>query len=484
MVWVAVGVAAFQLAFLGHGLEFLVLVYLGCLFELRRLPTPRRAFWMGTVLGLGVYGPQLLFLWKVFGFEAGGFTVSPVAPILWLVLAVFHGFFVLLLRQVERRHGALAVVLAAPVLWMGLEFGRCEAWWLRFAWFTVGETVTAWGPLLRGSGVYGSGALLMAVVATGLGLRHESLRRRCIGRVLALGLILVAWGTGRGTRPLPATRSVEVAGLQLETPGESDVLGGLDRVLVRHPTAPLIVLGEYNLDGPPSESVRRWCREHQRWLVVGGTEPVADAPAKSGAAPRLSPGAGGGAFRDTAFVVGPSGTIEFSQAKSVPIQFFQDGLPATGQEVWESPWGRLGLAVCYDASYRRVMDRLVRKGAEGLLVIAMDAESWGAHEHDLNARIGRLRAVEYGLPVFRVATSGVSQLLGADGVESARAGFPGPGETLGGTLHLAGPVAVPVDAWLGPVALGVTLGAAAWLAIAATPWYARKIKPGSAPGIA
>ena len=66
--------------------------------------------------------------------------------------------------------------------------------------------------------------------------------------------------------------------------------------------------------------------------------------------------------------------------------------------------------------------------------------------------------------MMRVATSGISQVLAADGGESARADFPGPGETLGGTLRLAGPGRVPLDAWLAPLALVVTAVVAAWLA--------------------
>jgi hypothetical protein len=48
------------------------------------------------------------------------------------------------------------------------------------------------------------------------------------------------------------------------------------------------------------------------------------------------------AFHNTAFVVGPDGDVIFEQAKSVPIQFFNDGRPATSQRLWDSPWGRIG----------------------------------------------------------------------------------------------------------------------------------------------
>lgn len=464
--------AAYQIAFARPALAGFVLVHLALAMELRRARTPRAAFWLGTLAGLAVIVPRFGFLWTVFGIPAGGVTVSIAAPILWTILASFHGLFVLVLRAVESRWGMRMALAAAPVLWMGVEYLRSEAWWLRFPWFTVGEALDPYPGLLHGAGVYGAGALAVSVVALALGLagdpRQGPRGAQKFVAVLAVAVgLAMAWGAAGPPASPRSGGSVAVAGLQLETPAMPEVLAGLGRVLARHPEAELIVLGEYTLDGPPPESLRRWCREHRRWLVVGGTESVAAPEGGGTVSATLRGGATEGTpFRNTAFVVGPSGAVEFTQAKSVPIPFFRDGLPAATQKVWESPWGRLGIAVCYDAGYRRVMDGLVRAGAEALVVIAMDAEAWGPDEHALNARITRLRGVEYGLPLARVATSGISGIHDARGIETARAGFPGQGETIAGTLHLAGPGRVPWDAWLGPVAVAATALLAAWLAIA------------------
>jgi apolipoprotein N-acyltransferase len=153
-------------------------------------------------------------------------------------------------------------------------------------------------------------------------------------------------------------------------------------------------------------------------------------------------------FRNTAFVVAPSGEVTFTQVKSVPIQFFQDGLPALTQKVWESPWGRLGVAVCYDASYRRVMDVLVTQGAQALVVPAMDVEQWGRAQHELNARAMRVRCQEYGLPALRIASSGFSQLINPSGLEIARTSFPGQDEILAGELKIVGGGKIPLDRFL------------------------------------
>ena len=93
----------------------------------------------------------------------------------------------------------------------------------------------------------------------------------------------------------------------------------------------------------------------------------------------------------------------------MPIQFFKDGLPAREQRLWDSPWGKIGLCICYDLSYARVTDRLVRLGAQAMIVPTMDVVDWGQREHELHARVAPIRSAEYGIPIFRVASSGISQ---------------------------------------------------------------------------
>lgn len=265
-----------------------------------------------------------------------------------------------------------------------------------------------------------------------------------------------------------------MAGVQMEFPGVPEVRIALKKLRLDHPDAELIQLSEYTFDGPVPEPVKAWCRQEQVWLLAGGREflPAAEASVSSESggsalAPKWLAFAPPTAerFRNTAFVVGPDGEVVYSQAKSRPIQFFRDGEPARERRVWDSPWGRMGVAICYDASYRRVMDDLVRQGAQALLVPTMDVEHWGEHQHRLNARMARLRSVEYHLPVFRVASSGISQLMDAGGHETATAPYPGAGAEISGTLHVAGVGSrPPLDHWLAPAcawavpAVLITLG--------------------------
>jgi len=200
-------------------------------------------------------------------------------------------------------------------------------------------------------------------------------------------------------------------GVQLEAPSEDDILNGLDKAVSMYPDVKLLVMSEYSLSEPPTNLIRAWCLRHERYLIIGGVEP-------------LNPGPDGKTrFADTAYVIDPSGRVVFSQGKSVPIQFMADGVPAEKQAVWESPWGKIGIAICYDMAYSRVMDGLIRKGAQMVVVPAMDAKSWGEYEHEMHSRITTVRAAEYGVPIFRVASSGISQAVNVRGRELSRAGF-------------------------------------------------------------
>ncbi|HWI56739.1 MAG TPA: hypothetical protein VNZ22_05905, partial [Bacillota bacterium] len=122
--------------------------------------------------------------------------------------------------------------------------------------------------------------------------------------------------------------------------------------------------------------------------------------------------------------------------------------------------GKLGLCICYDLSYSRVTDRLVALGAQALIVPTMDVADWGERQHRLHARVAPLRAAEYGLPIFRLASSGISQAVDRSGQVVATAPCPADGAVLLNTLQVGPPGRLPVDRWLAPVCSGVTLLAA------------------------
>jgi len=424
-------VGAFHLAFHWDALALLMIFYFMAMAMLTGLPSSRKAFYFGLAIGFCVFAPSLLFLWTIFKIAA--------IP-LWLVLSFWHGLFLSVIHKTRERFGWKTALCLLPLVWMGTEFFRSELYYLRFSWLSAGFAFSdseLYSPL-RFLGVYGLG-----LVMAGLGcwLLASGRRRVLVGSgvvaTMAFLLLVKPWLVER--RPADPGRLLQVAGVQLEFPMETAVLQGLNLTRKKAPDAELLVLSEYTFLGKIPESVRDWCQREKVHLIAGGKEYVE-----------------GKGFYNMAYVVGPEGEIVFKQAKSVPIQFFDDGLPAPEQKLWDSPWGKLGIAICYDLSYRQVMDRFVEQGAEDLIIPTMDVEEWGREEHELHARVAPMRTMEYGIPILRLASSGISQLVIPTGVVTASAPFPGSLKVIQGEMELKGAGVIPWDWFLAPVATSVT----------------------------
>jgi apolipoprotein N-acyltransferase len=353
-----------------------------------------------------------------------------------LARAVFWvGLFVVLSRQALLQFGRKGLVVI-PILWLGLEFFRSELYYLRFSWLTPGFVFsgTRSAEVLSILGVYGIGGLLFAIVA-------GSWAMPLTARSTLVGLAIVTFsflGKSQQTAPLSTGSRIEVAGVQMEFPSEDEVLAELTRLTAARTNANLLVLSEYTFPGPLPEKIKTWCRDNKRYVIVGAHDPAGED------------------YFNTAFVIGPDGHIVFKQAKSVPIQFFKDGLPAREQKVWASPWGKIGMGVCYDLSYRRVMDRLVQQGCQALILPTMDVAEWGERQHRLHGRVAPMRAAEFGLPIFRLCSSGISQAVDRSGSITATAPYPGEKTFLSASIILNGPGRMPLDHWLGPLAVGIT----------------------------
>ena len=443
---ITMGLCCFHLAYEIPSLSLLIFGYLAALACLTQVEKPRQAFFFGLLVGYGVVIPQLWFFTGLF--KTGAFT-------LWTVLAAWVGLFVLLGQRVCQRWKRRGIWLL-PVLWMGLEFTRSELYYLRFAWLTPGLALedVRWHGLLAG-GQYAIGLI-------GMTLAVLMMRRPCWAAAAAVCTLgLVATWSPQVDR---SEQELHIVGVQVEFPDEGQVVKGLERAYAAAPQAELFVLPEYSLQGDVPEKVRDWVRAHAKHLIIGG---------KAYADPSRDE------FDNTAFVVGPTGETLFEQVKAVPIQFFKDGRPATTQQVWDSPWGKIGIAICYDFSFTKVIDPLVKQGAQLLIIPTMDVVDWGQHQHELHSRLGPIRAREYGLPVVRAASSGVSQIISAEGEMLASVPFGEHMAIMHATVSLPEKGGMPMDRALARVATVTTLFVAAYLlwAAGAAMWVVRRRKP-------
>jgi len=435
-LWVALAVGCFQAAYTSVNHLVLGLFIFGYVYFLVRLtdqPSVKRAFYFGLVTGYLCYAPQALFMWRIF---------SVASVILWLVLAFWTGLFAAIVCGCIRRWGKARTMWLAPVVWTGVEYFRSELYFLKFSWLNIGYALPPW---LNGAGMYGVGFLAFAAVII---FRQRQLifdhikkpsRLEIVLAVVSLIVLAILSVPLLAEEKVRAGKPVNLVGVQLEFPPAGILPKVLNQTLAKNTNADIFVLSEYTLNSGVPEALKDWCRENGKYLVIGGEEIVTNS-----------------IYYNTVFVVGTNGDIVFKQAKSVPIQFFRDGLPATKQEVWESPWGKIGICICYDLSYTRVTDELVRQGAQLLIVPTMDVESWGRHQHELHARVAPVRAAEYGVPIFRLASSGISQAVNGHGTVVARTKMGGNGEVMAAQLRMPRRGVLPWDRVLAPVCTGVT----------------------------
>jgi apolipoprotein N-acyltransferase len=408
----------------------LIFGYAGFLVLLTDQPTVRRAFYFGLAVGFACAACQAFFFCNIF---------KAAAPVLWIVYGFWIGLFTAISCGSLRRWGKARAFWLIPIVWTGTEYFRSELYYLKFSWLNIGYALSGvrWVPFNE-LGMYGVG-LVVFLAATLFCFRTFVGNGRMAGVLIGLAALLIFPCILWREAPAPGGRSVRIAGVQMEFPPEKVLPEILNQALARNTNATIFVLSEYTLEGGVPESLKDWCKKHSRYLVVGGKDIVTND-----------------VYYDTAFVVGTNGDVVFKQAKAVPIQMFKDGLPATRQDIWDSPWGKIGICICYDMSYTRVNDALVRKGAQLIIVPAMDVDEWGEHEHELHSRVAPVRAAENGIPIFRVASSGISQAVSARGEVIARTSLHGNGDIFAAQLQLPSRGSFPIDRAVAPFCVVVT----------------------------
>jgi apolipoprotein N-acyltransferase len=440
LLYAAFAIVCFQLAYTSINYPVLGLFIFGYAFGLVRLSdqsTVRRAFYFGLATSFLSVAPQAAFFWSIF---------SVAAIVLWLVFAFWIGLFTAIVCGCIRRWGKVKAMWLIPVVWTGLEYFRSELYYLKFSWLNIGYAFEGFAPW----GMYGTGFFIIGFLVI---CRHWGMIKITPVRIL-IYLIFFIWVLTMLSPAHSKTKNVSttlsIAGIQMEFPPAGVLSKALDKALLKNPDAQIFVLSEYTLEGAVPDSLKNWCREHSRFLVVGGKDLIGTNDV----------------YYNTAFVVGTNGDIVFQQAKSVPIQFFHDGLPAPKQEVWNSPWGKIGICICYDLSYTRVTDEFVRQGAQLLIVPTMDVAEWGRHQHELHSRVAPVRAAEYGIPIFRLASSGISQAVDGGGHVVAQTAMPANGDVLAAQLRLPTRGTLPLDRYLAPVCVIITGTIMFWLIFA------------------
>ncbi|BDG71672.1 apolipoprotein N-acyltransferase [Roseomonas fluvialis] len=459
-----------------------VVAFGGLWFQLERTASLRGAFVLGWLFGLGSFLVGLSWITEAFSADAARFgaLALPALAALSAGLALFPACSVAAARLLAGRAGGVPLALALAAFWGAGE-------WLRgavltgFPWNIAGH---AWGASDAGLqaaalvGIHGLGLLaVLAAVLAGV-----AVRQRRVGPALAATVIIAlpwAWGTTRLADAMPA--DAPGIRLRLVQPNIAQDLkwaeGERERILGR-----LLALSA----APAADGV---APTHIIWPESAVPYLLAESPAIRAEVARIIPpggalltGAvrrtiaddGGPALLNSLVALDDTGAITaaYDKIQLVPFGEYQplrrlladlpkitvgtvDFIPGPPREAMRvAGLPPLWPLICYEAIFPTTLP--AQGPAPGwILTVTNDAwfgTSWGPYQHALAAR---LRAIELGLPLIRVANSGISLVTDAVGRERAR--LPLATE---GVLDLPLPAALPGGtpyARFGdlPVAIGV-----------------------------
>ncbi|MBV8778465.1 MAG: carbon-nitrogen hydrolase family protein [Alphaproteobacteria bacterium] len=161
----------------------------------------------------------------------------------------------------------------------------------------------------------------------------------------------------------------------------------------------------HEADDPFLDAMRELARETGAWVLVGSL--VIDPAGEPGAEP------GENRLANRSFLLDPQGGIV---AKYDKIHLFDIDLP-NGESIRESnayrpgkeavfaqtPWGRLGMTVCYDVRFPHLYRMLAQAGADFLAVPSVFTVPTGKAHWEV---LLRSRAIENGAFVFAAAQTG------------------------------------------------------------------------------
>jgi apolipoprotein N-acyltransferase len=469
-----------------------VVAFGGLWFQLERTASLRGAFALGWLFGFGSFAVGLSWITEAFSVDAARFgaLALPALAALSAGLALFPACSVAAARLLAGRAGGVRLALALVASWVAGE-------WLRgtvltgFPWNIAGH---AWGASDAGLqaaalvGIHGLGLLaVLAAVLAGV-----AVRQRRVGPALAAAVIIAlpwAWGAARLADAQPS--DVPEIRLRLVQPNIPQDLkwaeGERERILGR-----LLALSA----APAVDGV---APTHIIWPESAVPYLLAESPATRGAVARIIPpggalltGAvrrtiaddGGPALLNSLVALDGAGeiTAAYDKIQLVPFGEYQpfrrlladlpkltvgtvDFIPGPPREAMRvAGLPPLWPLICYEAIFPTTLP--AQGPAPGwILTVTNDAwfgTSWGPYQHALAAR---LRAIELGLPLVRVANSGISLVTDAVGRERARLplategvlDLPLPAPLAGGTTYARFgdlPVAIGIAALAGIALIG------------------------------
>ena len=409
--------------------------------------TRRQAFYLGFTFGLVSFCAGLYWFSRLFGMA----VVSLCA-----LLAVFPTLFAVVYVWLRERLPRFPGWLLAPLLWTGIEYYRSELFALNFGWMGLGYGVVNTPLLAACASWFGCYGLTFGIVLFGALLANaftanspfpeekratrrgqasispspSAMKRICFatmrsfertarrgvgvrfGRpafLYCLWLLLFCFSAP----PAIPEHPLHVRLVQANSEDE-DHFYSLSRYDAAQsvPKPDVIVWPEYSFVRDPKLEPKLWkqlqrvAQEQSAFLLFGAKDQF-DRDDQNH-------------YRNTAFLLDPSGREVGRHVKNHPVHFIRDGVAGTDASAIPTTLGRLGVGICFDMDYPDVARRLASDGAEAFLIPNEDPPDWGPAQQAQHRLMFQMRAAECGKWLARADVAGGTSAAAPNGQEVAR----------------------------------------------------------------
>ncbi|HEY5648786.1 MAG TPA: apolipoprotein N-acyltransferase [Nitrospiria bacterium] len=410
--------------------------------------TPRKSFGLAYLTGLVFFLGTVHWVTNTMT-RYGGMPPALSYPVMFLLvayLALYFGFFGLLLSFLRSRLNAHPVWLLAPIIWCALEFVRTHAL-SGFPWAALGYSQYRYLPVIQiadVTGVAGVSFLLVLVNASIAEIirafgNREPIRTWGIPALTAvLSVVLtLSYGAFRISQDSAATGgTIRTGVVQANIPQDvkwddafrEETISRYERLTrgLFSEEAELIIWPEaampFLLEENPAfrKRVAGLAREGKTPLLVGSPALVRNTDdIKLTNSAYLLSGEGKTLGRYDKIHLVPFGEyIPFSSILffiEKMVEGIGDFIPGREYTLLEIPPGRIGTVICYEVIFPGLVRKIVREGADLMTTITNDAWFGDSSAPDQHFSMVVFRAVENRISFARAANTGISGFIDRTG---------------------------------------------------------------------
>jgi apolipoprotein N-acyltransferase len=421
-----------------------------------------RVFGYGWLQGLVCYVVSLYWIEFTLHHFAGVNPILAALPLVLLagIMALFSGFAIWAAQFATVRLG-LPIFVTLPIAWPAVEWLR-SFFPIGFPWNLLGYTAYRNLELIQFAeitGVYGVSALIVffnaVVFIVVFGHHSRRLQTWSLGTLTALMLVVLVFGAIRmnTVESQPATGRMRVAMVQGNIPQSIkwdpafldtsfNVYLDQTRQAARHhldlviwPEAAAVFFFQPTALYPPRFADDAVFRDRLLKLAADLGDPILFGAPALGVAPDGQIGT-----YNRAYLVSGTGKVVdyYDKIQLVPfgeyvpmrplvgflvnriVHGFGDMIAGTVQTLFPVKGAQLGVLICYESVFPDLTRRAVKRGANVLVNITNDAWYGESSAPYQLLAMTAMRAVETKAPIVRVANTGISAVIDADGRITAR----------------------------------------------------------------